>query len=1126
MQRRWWGRPCGLAAVLTVTALAAAGCGSAEHASSGGDRDRGRDANVKKDLAFNKGEADRGEGKGEKDGGEDERTTGPAQQQVDQRAYPRLYVDDKLALAGRKSYVGKPVARATGRAASLRGDEGDPALATPWTELGPKTPTVDARNTYTGRETTNSGRATALAISPTCDSGGTASGACRLWLAAAGGGVWRTDDALAAKPTWSPVDSGLTTDAIGSLVVDPNDASGNTLYAGTGEPNGSSDSEAGLGLFKSTDGGDHWSLVPGSFSVAHDRAIASVAIDPTDPDHLAIATGLARHGSSSSNGGRRTPPDAPTLGIYESTDGGSHFNLVFTKAGDPNDPATGNDLFIGSANKVAFDSQYDGTTHDALYAAVQGYGIWRRSETLDGDRDFHQVFQTYFPADESATEGGSGERTEFALTVATGKTRIYAGDSSDDFPDDHPYTKSGLWRLDDADRPASALVGGTPRRNITTAGNWVDLSTGGSTDPDDTVINDINKFSSQNYCQQQCSYDDPVAVAPDNPDKVVLGGMMRYNELPGIPQLEPRRSNGRAVILSTDKGVSFTDMTDDARTPAEGLHPDNHALAFDPHNTNVIFIASDGGLMRTSGSFADRSADCASRKDTHGDPLALNDLAFCQLELSRIPTQLNSLNDGLATLQFQSLSFNPKNPTGDLLGGTQDNGTWAFTGSPNWTEVIGGDGGQSAVDSGGVTRVHSYFGPTLDVNFKGNDPSSWYLMSEPMYDMFNNGDESFSFYTPLALDQHNSGTLFTGGEHVWRTKDWGGLANKADRDQHCLQTAVAIGDGDYASCGDWEPLGAKVAPNPGNYVVATELAPADSNTLWVGLRRGGVFVTKNAAAAADSVTFTRADDPADTATAEHRQPTRFVSSIHVDPVDPNHAWVSYSGYSAYTPKTPGHVFEATFHPGDGKTEFKSLDYDIGDVPITDLVRDDATGDLYASTDYGVLRLASGGTHWQKAAAGLPVVATYGLTIDAGTRTLYAATHGRGVWKATLGPVPSPPSGGTGTTPAPTPVPGKPAAHPKVGRPKVSVRRTHGKRRFTITIAVQDLRTLRVRLSDQKGRSLTVRTLHPRSTARTVKLVITVSTRRRHITRRTKWKIGVVGTGTNGRQLSSKALVRP
>src|SRR6185437_9260443 len=122
---------------------------------------------------------------------------------------------------------------------------------------------------------------------------------CRLWVGAAGGGVWRTADALASKPAWSSSSTGLASNSTGSLVVDPNDASGNTLYLGTGEPNGSTDSEAGVGLYKSTDGGGHWTLVPGSVAVSHDRSIGSIAVDPTDPRHIYIGTDLARHGHSS-----------------------------------------------------------------------------------------------------------------------------------------------------------------------------------------------------------------------------------------------------------------------------------------------------------------------------------------------------------------------------------------------------------------------------------------------------------------------------------------------------------------------------------------------------------------------------------------------------------------------------------------------------------------------------------------------------------------------------------------------------------------------------------------------------------------------------------------------------------
>src|SRR5262249_58537792 len=107
-------------------------------------------------------------------------------------------------------------------------------------------------------------------------------------------------------------------------------------------------------------------------------------------------------------------------------------------------------------------------------------------------------------------------------------------------------------------------------------------------------------------------------------------------------------------------------------------------------------------------------------------------------------------------------------------------------------------------------------------------------------------------------------------------------------------------------CGDWVPLGgAEGSGNPGDltstrygadktgsYVVALTRASSNTGTLWAGTRRGRLFVSQNADAAdANAVTFTRIDTPS--------TPTRFISGIAVDPTNPNHAFVSFSGYDAY-----------------------------------------------------------------------------------------------------------------------------------------------------------------------------------------------------------------------------------
>src|SRR5436190_17188818 len=108
-----------------------------------------------------------------------------------------------------------------------------------WQEFGPSTATFPNILTFSGATYVTSGRVTALAIDPACNVT-----TCRLWLGAAGGGVWRTTNALATTPSWSFVSGVLHSGAIGALTYD---AAHGVLWAGTGEPNASGDSNAGAG---------------------------------------------------------------------------------------------------------------------------------------------------------------------------------------------------------------------------------------------------------------------------------------------------------------------------------------------------------------------------------------------------------------------------------------------------------------------------------------------------------------------------------------------------------------------------------------------------------------------------------------------------------------------------------------------------------------------------------------------------------------------------------------------------------------------------------------------------------------------------------------------------------------
>ena len=828
------------------------------------------------------------------------------------------------------------------------------AAAASWQLIGPSRalyPFEPLRNStnYVPNAYVAGGRTTDVAISDTCKPGD-----CRMYITPAGGGVWRTNNALASPPVWKYLGGPLGINAAGSVTIDPNDPTGNTVYAGTGEANiCGSGCVAGVGMYKSTNGGTTCTGPLGgaptdSGNPLAGKGIGDIVIKPGDPKTIYAGTTSALRGMSSSCcvGVTRPVPDAEKWGLYKSTNGGSTWTFIHNGSSDPATCTGSSAEFANTATcspRGVRNVVLDPTNPNTLYASSYARGVWRSTD----------AGATWTQIKASLNSAVIQTRPSIAVTKWHGTTRMYVYEGNIGTP----YAR--LFRSDDVHAAAPTFT---------------DLTSANPADPG---------YATFDQCGGQCWYDQFVYTPKGHPNIVYSGGSYAYGETGGL-------SNGRAVILSTNAGVSGTDMTFDGTDAVHpnGLHPDQHALVTHPNNPYQFFEANDGGLMRSSGQFVNRSSWCDGRGIA--DPAQL---ARCKQLLSKIPSKLTGMNDGLSTLQFISLSVSPFNAN-FLQGGTQDNGTWENRGSTTlWKNTMIGDGGASGFDAKKPAfRFHTFFEASPEVNFKAGKTSDWIWTADPIF-----GHAGTQFYAPVISDPLVSGTMFAGtGSSVYRTKTHGlGTRTMAEAQAICNSWT-----GTFAEvCGDWEQLGAVPLSGPtnvndGEAIAQVERSTTDLSTAWVATTTGRVFVSHNVnAEPASAVTWTRLDD---TATND---PNRFVSGIYVDPSNPHRAYLSYSGYNLTTPGTPGHVF--LVHEDGAAATWTDLSGDLADLPINDVVLDRNTGDLFASSDFGVLRRTAGTTTWTLAAPGMPNVEVAGLTIVPGKRILYAATHGRSAYRLKL-----------------------------------------------------------------------------------------------------------------------------
>jgi photosystem II stability/assembly factor-like uncharacterized protein len=184
-----------------------------------------------------------------------------------------------------------------------------------------------------------------------------------LWAGAAGGGVWQSTD---AGRTWKSLWHLQSVLNVGSLAIHPTNPK--ILYCGTGEANLSADSYAGVGIYRTTNGGKTWQLFASSKKTGIPSRIGVIAIDPSDPRHIRIG-GIGF--------GRVSPQDEGMGGMYTSRDAGK----TWTR-----------ETFISAQNYWCHSIVFHPTQPKRIFATVTAQGtrngIWR---TTDGGATWKQL---------------------------------------------------------------------------------------------------------------------------------------------------------------------------------------------------------------------------------------------------------------------------------------------------------------------------------------------------------------------------------------------------------------------------------------------------------------------------------------------------------------------------------------------------------------------------------------------------------------------------------------------------------------------------------------------------------------------------------------------------------------
>jgi hypothetical protein len=609
-----------------------------------------------------------------------------------------------------RAYQAKMQARAArlARTQAVHADS-QPASAGAWTPLGPVPLASDATGDGFQNYNQVSGRATAVAIDPADPTGNT------VYIGGAQGGVWKSTNAsatIANNVTWTAVTDDQATLSIGAIAIQPgnSDPTQSVVLVGTGEADNSADSYFGLGILRSADGGNTWTLIStansGTYSfsgLGATRMAFSTASGQTSTVVAAMAAtseGVTA-GALTSNTYR---------GLYTSTDAGQTW--------------TYDALFSGASQATSASSVVYNAAAGLFFAAVRYHGFysspdgltWTRLTTQPGAASLlsttacPQNYVTICPI-------YRGE-----ITVVPGRNEMYVWFVSLNSASDP--VDQGIWQ------------------STNSGASWTQMSDSGI----------LNCGDSDGCGVQQGFYNLELLAVPNGTSATDL-----YAGAINLYKCSINASN------PTCSGVPFVNLTHvygcDPLSALAHVHPDQHALAYTipSSGADLMYFANDGGIYRALNGFTGLSTGSCSGTNQFDD-LNQNLGSMTQfVSFSQHATDPNTIIGGTQDNGSPAtVTATTSSSWGNVLGG--DGGYNAIDpNTDNWFA--------SNPDTGGGT---------LNIQECSSGVNCDDGLFQVVVSSSSVGGDDGSFYFPYILDPQSATSLLVGTCRVWSGSRSGG----------------------------------------------------------------------------------------------------------------------------------------------------------------------------------------------------------------------------------------------------------------------------------------------------------------------------------------------------------------